>query len=132
MKKFILTSLLTIISIFGFSQYVTNKDSVKNDRLMASVGTTLKYTLNTPRLQAYYQPSNYVGINLRVNTSPYYGESDRKTAFVGIFIAGLAFTTAAILESGDFKIYQGETARQIMLGVGIGLTLTGGIGAISK
>lgn len=136
MKKLILTTILLLTSILGFSQhntYVTDTTK-KESPLIASVSTTLRYTLNVPRLQTYYQPSPYVGINLNLSKAPshYSDGNDRKTAFACIFVGGLAFTTAALLESGDFKIYQGETARQIMFGVGIGLTLTGGIGMISS
>ena len=72
-------------------------------------------------------------IDLNLSIPRKYRESNylRETG-LGIFLGGIAFTSAAILESGDFKIYQGETARQIMLGVGIGLTITGGLISIKN
>lgn len=132
MKKMFLVLILSILSLTGFSQSDSTK---KNDVLC--LNTTVRvigYTLNTPRLQTYYQPTPYVGVNLHLTPKSSYNYTDqdtRRNTFLGIFVAGLAFTSASILESGDFKIYQGETARQIMLGVGIAFTLTGGIGAIS-
>ena len=137
MKKFILTTILVLTSVLGFSQYntyVTDTTTKKESPLIANASTTIRYTLNVPRLQTYYQPSPCVGINLHLSKSPSYyrDDNDIKTTFTCIFIGGLAFTSASLLESGDFKIYQGETARQIMLCVGIGLTLTGGIGMISS
>lgn len=132
MKKLFLMMILSVLSLTGFSQTDSTR---KNDVLC--MNTTVKvigYTFNTPRLQTYYQPTPYVGINLHLSSSKnnYNDEDTRRNTFLGIFLGGIAFTSAAILESGDFKIYQGETARQIMLGVGIGLTLTGGIGLVSK
>jgi hypothetical protein len=131
MKKMFLTLILSILSLTGFSQSDSTK---KNDVLC--LNTTVRvigYTLNTPRLQTYYQPTPYVGVNLHLSNSKgnYVDQDTRRNTYLGIFLSGIAFTSAAILESGDFKIYQGETARQIMLGVGITLTLTGGIGMIS-
>lgn len=131
MKKMFLVLILSILSLAGFSQSDSTK---KNDVLC--LNTTVRvigYTFNTPRLQTYYQPTPYVGVNLRLSSykSGYTDQDTRRNTYLGIFLSGIAFTSAAILESGDFKIYQGETARQIMLGVGIGLTLTGGIGMIS-
>ena len=106
----------------------------KESPLFATTSKTIMYTLNTPILRAYYQPSPYVGVNLNLGKLFSYNrdEDHRKTAFTCVFVGGLAFTGAALLGSGNFTIYEGETARQIMLGVGIGLTLTGGIGMISS
>ncbi len=89
--------------------------------------------------------SNYK-IDLKINTR-YKNESKDRSAGLGLFIAGLAFTTAAILEgNGNYgtwtrnpnstsqynqtyttKPFMQQTPRQIMLFVGIGFTLTGGI-----
>ena len=87
------------------------------------------FAMNTVKNPTILSPK----IDLKMSTPQRYRESsDMKTTGLAIFLGGIAFTTAAILESGDFKIYQGETARQIMLGVGIGLTITGGVISIKN
>lgn len=145
MKKFFLTLILSTLSLVGFSQNDSTRKDSSQDRTLC-LNTTVKvlgYTLNTPRLQTYYQPTPYVGVNLRLNTSKsYHDEDTRKAGFVCLFITGIAFTTAAILEGGyQYGSYQNgvyvtpsiwqQTPRQIMLCVGIGFTLVGGIGTIS-
>jgi hypothetical protein len=70
---------------------------------------------------------NYASDKMKIDMRylKYKDANENKTAGLILLISGIAFTTASILESGDFTIYQGETSRQIMLGVGIGLTITG-------
>ena len=62
-----------------------------------------------------------VNFNLKYNSDSY----DNKMTGLVLLLGGVALTTAAILESGDGQIYKGEISRQIMLGTGIGLSLTG-------
>jgi len=144
--------------LLGFLLLVSNSvssqtDSTDNSALYATA-TSLTYVINTPRPQLYYQPTPYV--NLRINTvsnaNNRYDSDDRKKAFTVLFLSGLAFTTAAILE-GDYnygtyqsspnttsgynttyttKSFWQQTPRQIMLCVGVGFTLVGGIGMVSK
>lgn len=68
--------------------------------------------------------SNKMEVNMKL--PKYKNQDDVKTGGLILLISGIAFTSASILESGDFTIYEGETARQIMLGIGIGMTITGG------
>lgn len=88
---------------------------------------------------------NAQSVNLRM--PKYRNESKDRSAGVGLIIAGLAFTTAAILEgNGNYgtwtsspnstssynqtyttKPFMQQTPRQIMLFVGVGLTISGGI-----
>lgn len=146
--KNIVSLVLILVSSLVFSQ----TDSTYRNLRVTS--TTLAYAVNMPRAQIYYQPSPYV--NLRINTintsNNRYDSDDRKKAFTVLFLSGLAFTTAAILE-GDYnygtyrpspnttsgynttyttKSFWQQTPRQIMLCVGVGFTLVGGIGMVSK
>ena len=150
MKKNIITTFLTFLSVFGLTQ--TNLvDSVNNKNFMlTNAGTTLRYTLNVPKLSAYYQPSPYVGVNLHLNRSFYEGyETEMKNAFLALFVSGLAFTTASLLEGNSqygtwvstpqpnnpyhmtyvTKPFWQQTPRQVMFCIGIGFTITGGVGA---
>lgn len=145
--KNILLGLLVLISSLGCSQ---TDSTLRNLRITS---TTLAYAVNMPRTQFYYQPTPYVNLNLNLNRGrDKFNPEDRKKAFTVIFLAGLAFTTASILE-GDYnygtyqsspnttsgyssnyvtKPFWQQTPRQIMLCVGIGFTLVGGIGMVSK
>jgi hypothetical protein len=144
MKK-LLTVLLLTITFLSYSQ----TDS--KDRIFQNTSKTLAYAINMPRTQVYYQPTPYINLNLNMSKDKFNPE-DRKRAFAVLFLSGLAFTTAAILE-GDYRqgTYQSspnknsnynstyvtkpfwqQTPRQIMLCVGIGFTLVGGVGMASK
>lgn len=140
MKKIISFLFLSFITIQSFSQ---------NNVLVSS----LKYGLNTPKLETYYQPSRYVGVNLHLDSKTYTGDNKdkKKNSFAALLVGGILFTTAAILE-GDSqygtwvstpqpnnpyhatyvtKPFWQQTPRQIMFCVGVGFTLTGGIGLLS-
>ena len=146
-------AILSTLSLVGLSQ----TDSTKKNDVFCLNNTikTIGYTINTPRLQTYYQPTTYVSVNLRLSKSQsggYKDEDTRKTAFVCLLLSGLAFTTAAILEGGtQYGTWQPnpqpgnpynytyvtppvwqQTPRNIMFVIGVGFTLTGTIGLASK
>ena len=142
MRK-LLTVLLLTITFLGYSQ----TDSTR--RIFNTTSTTLAYAINMPRTQVYYKPTPYINLNLKTSRDKFNPE-DRKKTFAVVFLAGLAFTTASILE-GDYnygtyqqnpnggysttyvtKPFWQQTPRQIMLCVGIGFTLVGGIGMASN
>lgn len=93
-----------------------------------------------------YEPVNKINLHLQATHSNY--TDDTKKLGTVFFLAGLAFTTAAILEgnanyttysnSGSYhsssttKPFWQQTPRQIMLVTGIGFTLTGGLLMIRK
>lgn len=117
---------------------------------MLSFGQNDVFAMNTPKrnFTTNYNVENTQTIDLKLKTTTKYKNSERdRTAGVGLLIAGLAFTTAAILEgNGNYgtwthtpnstsqynqtyttKPFMQQTPRQIMLFVGIGFTITGGI-----
>ena len=113
--------LLILIGMLAFNLNAQNTESI----LFRKTKTEQIFAMNTIQKS---KPINFETQTIDLKMGPRYKEpNEMKTTGLCIFLGGIAFTTAAILESGDFKIYQGETARQIMLGVGIGLTLTGGV-----
>lgn len=92
------------------------------------------------RLDQSFKP-----INLRLSTTSYKPEGDYRTEFVVMLIAGVAMTTASILEGGyQYGTYSGpsnsgtytippfwnQTPRQILFCTGISFTITGTIGTI--
>ena len=111
-----ITLLFCILALNIAAQ--TNSIFKSNERDLLAMNVTFKSSKfnNTVNLT-----DNKIDLKLYKYKDP----AEDKSTGVGLLISGIAFTTAAILESGDFKIYKGETARQIMLGVGIGLTITG-------
>jgi hypothetical protein len=146
MKK-LLTVLLMTVTFLSYSQIDSNR------RIFQTTSTTLAYSINMPKTQVYYQPTPYVNLNLNLSKGrDKFNPEDRKRAFAVLFLAGLAFTTAAALE-GDYnygtyqsspnttsgynsnyvtKPFWQQTPRQIMLCVGIGFTLVGGVGMASN
>jgi hypothetical protein len=86
-------------------------------------------------------------IDLKLPTKKFHSVEDTRTGGIALIIAGIAFTTASILEgNGNYgtwksspnstskynqtyttKPFMQQTPRQIMLFVGIGLTISGGI-----
>lgn len=125
--KNILLGLLVLMSSLVYSQ---TDSSYRNLRITS---TTLAYAINMPRPQVYYQPTPYVNLNLKLNTPSYGSTDNRKAAATVIFISGLAFTTAALLEDPyTFDTFWQQTPRQIMFCLGIGFTLGGGIGMINN
>lgn len=110
----------------------TQTDSTYRNLRITS--TTLAYAINMPRPQVYYQPTSYVNLNLKVNTSKYgYNDDDKKKVATVIFVSGLAFTTAALLEDPySFDTFWQQTPRQIMFCVGVGFTLGGGIALLKE
>ena len=141
MKQLLLTILITLVTHIGSSQ-----DSITNEKNL----TTLEYVFTTPNINSVYEVIPYNNINLHLNKNMTYNDFNPKSGFFCLFIAGLAFTTAAILEGtvnyGTWQPIPGspgrstyvvqnfwsQTPRQIMLCVGIGFTLVGGVGTISK
>lgn len=114
---------------------------------MLSFGQNDVFAMNTINKKNFsYNVSSAQTIDLKLNVSYKNPEKDRTTG-VALLIAGLAFTTASILEgNGNYgtwtstpnstsqynqtyttKPFMQQTPRQIMLFVGIGFTLTGGI-----
>lgn len=117
--------LIILITLMTFSVNAQNTESI----LFRKTKTEQVFAMNTVKNPTTLSPK----IDLKMSTPQRYREpNEMRTTGLAIFLGGIAFTTAAILESGDFKIYQGETARQIMLGVGIGLTITGGVISIKN
>lgn len=117
--------LILIGMLVAFNINAQNTESI----LFRKTKSEQVFAMNTIQK---YKPINF-GTTIDLKMSPKYTDPDSyKTTGLALFLGGVAFTTAAILESGDFKIYQGETARQIMLGVGIGLTITGGVISLKK
>ena len=113
---------------------------------MLSFGQTDLLAMNTSKI--YFINTNYSHenkIDLRLPIKKYHDPSDKSSA-IAILIGGVAFVTAAILEGdGNYgtwkanpnstskynqtyttKPFMEQTPRQIMLFVGIGLTITGG------
>lgn len=98
--------------------------------------------------QSFNSFNNGFKIDLKLNESGHKNkERNRNTEGVVLLIAGVAFTTAAILEddmnygtytpypmtTGNYKQtyvkkpFWEQTPRQIMLVVGVGFTITGGV-----
>jgi hypothetical protein len=143
MKK-LLIILLLVLTYSSYSQV----DSTSRYLLCSNVTKTIKYTFNTPRV---YKPTPYINLNLNMSKDKFNPE-DRKRAFAVLFLSGLAFTTAAILENdGAYGTYQSspnktsnynstyttkpfwqQTPRQIMMCLGIGFTIVGGVGMASS
>lgn len=118
---------------------------------MLSFGQNDVFAMNTSKgnfSTNYNVEKNTQTIDLKLKTTMKYRNSEKdRSAGLGLLIAGLAFTTAAILEgNGNYgtwsstpnstsqynqtyttKPFIQQTPRQIMLFVGIGFTLTGGI-----
>ena len=116
--------LIILIALVTFNVNAQNTESI----LFKKTKTEQIFAMNTVK-----SPIKTESIDLKLSVPQRYREpNEMRTTGLAIFLGGIAFTTAAILESGDFKIYQGETARQIMLGVGIGLTITGGVISIKN
>lgn len=143
-------NLLILLSILISNVIYGQIDSSRNLQVTA---TTLAYAVNMPRLQTYYQPTPYVNLHLSVNNGGTINRDvDSKTGFTVIFISGLAFTAAALLEGGSqYGTYVSnpqpgnpynttyvtpnfwqQTPRQIMLCIGVGFTFVGGIGMIKS
>jgi hypothetical protein len=113
--KTIITILFAFMTLGVISQNQFTLSKITNtNTVFASAETKSRVIFNKTETHK---------VNLHLN---YDSEShSRRITGIAILVGGVAFATAAILESGDGQIYQGETARQIMLGAGIGLTLTG-------
>jgi hypothetical protein len=117
---------------------------------MLSFGQNDVFAMNTPKrnFTTNYNVESTKTIDLKLKTTTKYKSYEKdRTAGVGLLIAGLAFTTASILEgNGNYgtwthtpnstsqynqtyttKPFMQQTPRQIMLFVGIGFTITGGI-----
>lgn len=134
----------------GFSQNDSTRK--KGSLCMNTTIRTTGYVFNTPRLQSYYQPLPYLSVNLLSNSinSKYQDKDSRKNGFLCILIAGIAFTTAAIIEGGSHygtyvnstpstlgtsptstyvtpPVYQ-QTPRNVMFCVGIVFTTVGIVG----
>lgn len=150
MKKLFITVILSVISVVGFTQ----NDSI-NERNVFCLNTPVKtvgYTFNKPKLDVIYKPTSTIDLKLNLKKGGYVDSDDRKKQFLCVLIAGLAFTTAAILEGGEMygtyvvtkpgtatssqqvsyvtpPLYK-QTPRNIMLVFGVGLTITGGIGLV--
>ena len=129
MKKLLLGFLLLVSGLIYSQNNIGDRNSY--------TATTLRYGLNVPRTPY---------INLNLGTPGYYGQTiDKKTAFAIIFISGIGFMTASLLENGyPYGTYSSnqynstyiqkpfwqQTPRQIMFGVGLGFTIIGGVGMI--
>lgn len=119
--------------------------------LLFSVGLSqdLAFAKTTNHSNSFGYHQDYVPkIDLKLPQQRYIDRSTKKEGFAVLLIAGLAFTTASILEgdamystyknTGPYtqtyvtKPFWQQTPRQIMLCVGVGLTLTGTIGLASK
>lgn len=121
MKKLILFKLLFIVLSANAQTTLSPvfKKTEKEYLFAMSALKSNKFIVNN------YNTNDFgIKIDLKLKTK-YKERSDVKAGGLAVMLAGVAFTTASILESGDVKIYQGETARQIMLGTGIVLTITG-------
>lgn len=116
---------------------------------MLSFGQNDVFAMNTSKKEftTNYNVGNTQTIDLKLKTIKYKNPEKDRSAGIGLLIAGLAFTTAAILEgNGNYgtwtsspnstsqynqtyttKPFIQQTPRQIMLFVGIGFTITGGI-----
>lgn len=114
---------------------------------MLSFGQNDVFAMNTTKRNFNTYNVGSQTIDLKLKTTKYRNSEKDRSAGVGLLIAGLAFTTAAILEgNGNYgtwtstpnstsqynqtyttKPFMQQTPRQIMLFVGIGFTLTGGI-----
>lgn len=102
-------------------------------RNLRITSTTLVYAINMPRPQVYYQPTPYINLNLGLKNGIYGRDIDSKTTFTVLFVSGLAFTAASLLEDPySYDSFWQQTPRQIMFCVGVGLTLGGGIGMIKS
>lgn len=151
MKK-LLTSLLLVVTFLSYPQTNQSSDNLclgvskqKMDRFVCEM------VINPARSPIYYVPT-MVDLRLGSTKKDKFNPEDRKKAFTVVFLAGLAFTAASILE-GDYnygtyqsspnktsnynttyvtKPFWQQTPRQIMLCVGIGFTLVGGVGMASK
>ncbi len=108
--------------------------------------------MNTFKKISYKSESSVVKIDLRLTPKYKNSNGDNKDKYIALFVAGLVFTTASILEgNGNYgtwtstpnstsqynqtyttKPFIQQTPRQIMLFVGIGFTLTGGILSLKK
>jgi hypothetical protein len=130
MKKIILTTIFLLFGVIGYSN------------------TPIRFSVGEPTFKLdNVSPSK---INLHLSSSRKVG-MDRKNSFICVFIAGLAFTTASILEGGvGYGTWSNslsssspsstyvtppfwkQTPRQIMMVVGVGFTITGGVGMMSK
>jgi hypothetical protein len=126
--KNIVLGILMLMSSLVYSQ---TDSSYRNLRITS---TTLAYAINIPRPQVYYQPTPYVNLNLKVNTPLYnYNDDNRKKVATVIFVSGLAFTAASLLEDPySFDTFWQQTPRQIMFCVGVGFTLGGGIALLKE
>lgn len=119
-----------ILLSLGLLSFVANAQLNQLNTSIFKPSTNDVFAMNITKTQNGFNPMNTIDLRLK---GPKYQDPDQnKSTGMALLLGGIAFTTAAILESGDFKIYQGETARQIMLGVGIGLTLTGGVISLKK
>jgi hypothetical protein len=151
MKK-LLTTLLLTVTFLSYSQ----NDSTNKNLYLGVSKQKMDYILcqmvvHPARSPIYYTPT-IVDLNINVTKKDKFNPEDRKKAFAVLFLAGLAFTTAAILENDyNYGTYQSspnktsnynttyvtkpfwqQTPRQIMLCVGIGFTLVGGVGVAHK
>lgn len=115
--------LIIISTLVAFGINAQNIESI----LLKKTKTEQILAMNTVK-----SPIKTQSIDLKLVPNLYMEPNKMRTTGIAVILGGIAFTTAAILESGDFKIYQGETSRQIMLGVGIGLTITGGVISIKN
>lgn len=105
--------------------------SQNNNFLTRTVNTNTVFASAQKPKSVIFNTGESQKINLHIDNLRYDGDT-RKTAGLALLLGGIGFTTAAILESGDGQFYDGEVARGIMLGAGIGLTLTGFGLSISK
>lgn len=117
-----------LVILIGMLAFTINAQDTQKSLLFTKPKVDHVFAMNTVK-----NPMTTPSIDLKMSVPQRYRESsDIKSSGLALLLGGVAFSTAAILESGDFKIYQGETARQIMLGVGIGLTITGGVVSLKK
>lgn len=135
--KHLFTLIFLMTTLFSFGQDSTTYDNV------VAMNTTLVESPTKFAMSDYSNTNYKIDLKLsKKSSSRYYDEDEYKKTYLGIFIGGLAFTTAAILEGsyqyGTWKStgpntatyvtpsFWQQTPRQIMLCVGVGLTLTGG------
>ena len=112
----------TIITVF-FAFMALGAISQNQFALSKITNTNHVFALAETKQSVVFNKTESKKINLHLT---YDSEAyNRKVTGVALLIGGIAFTTAAILESGDGQIYKGETSRQVMLGSGIVLSLTG-------
>ena len=119
--KYLLIFSFMLITLLSFGQ-----DSSNMDVLVMNTSTNFELSKTVAR-----------PINLNITRYKDYDDKSRN-AYLTVFLAGIAFTTAAALEDNrNYGTWVGsnyviptfwkQTPRQIMLLAGVGLTITGGV-----